>query len=120
VVVAVSSVSYGSYLLLQYTKGSGIQLSAVLGGIYSSTVTTLHWRRGSTREAHPCLFSGSILLASGLHVSAAYDLIGIFNWNLMKLLIVPFIALALAAAVTDFYGTKARRPAVRTASPIPP
>jgi len=36
VVVAVSTVSYGSYLLLRVTKESGILLSAVLGGIYSS------------------------------------------------------------------------------------
>jgi uncharacterized membrane protein (DUF4010 family) len=108
VVVAVSTVSYGSYLLLQYTKGSGIQLSAVLGGIYSSTVTTVALAKRSTREAHPRLFSGSILLASAFMYLRLTILIGIFNWNLMKLLVVPYIALAVAAAITGLLW--ARRP----------
>jgi uncharacterized membrane protein (DUF4010 family) len=108
VVVAVSTVSYGSYLILQFTKGSGIQLSAVLGGIYSSTVTTVALAKRSTREAHPRLFSGSILLASAFMYLRLTILIGIFNWNLMKLLVFPFIALAVAAAITGLLW--ARRP----------
>jgi uncharacterized membrane protein (DUF4010 family) len=40
--VAVTSVSYGSYLLLRVTHGrNGVLLSALLGGAYSSTVTTI-------------------------------------------------------------------------------
>ncbi len=42
VVVAVSAVSYASYLLQLWTTGkSGILLAAVLGGLYSSTATTV-------------------------------------------------------------------------------
>ncbi len=99
VVVAVSTISYGSYLLLQVTKGSGIRLSAVLGGIYSSTATTVAIAKRSTRETHSYLFSGSILLASAFMYLRLIILIGIFNWNLMRLIVVPFLSLAAAAAV---------------------
>jgi uncharacterized membrane protein (DUF4010 family) len=108
VVVAVSTVSYGSYLLLQVTKGSGIQLSAILGGIYSSTVTTVALAKRSTRENHPHLFSGSTLLASAFMYLRLTILIAIFNWHLLKLLFAPFVALAVAAAVTGFLWS--RRP----------
>jgi uncharacterized membrane protein (DUF4010 family) len=108
VVVAVSTVSYGSYILLQFTRGSGIQLSAVLGGIYSSTVTTVALAKRSTRETHPHLFSGSILLASAFMYLRLTILIGIFNWNLMRRLALPFIALAVAAAVTGLLWARRR------------
>ena len=42
VVVAVSGISYASYLLLKVVKGrGGIFLSGMLGGFYSSTITTV-------------------------------------------------------------------------------
>ena len=108
VVVAVSTVSYGSYLLLLVTKGSGIQLSAVLGGIYSSTVTTVALAKRSTKETHPHLFSGSTLLASAFMYLRLIILIAIFNWHLLRLLLAPFLALATAAGVTGLLWS--RRP----------
>jgi uncharacterized membrane protein (DUF4010 family) len=108
VVVAVSTVSYGSYLLLQVTKGSGIQLSAVLGGIYSSTATTVALAKRSTREDHPHLFAGSILLASAFMYLRVIILIAIFNWQLVRLLVVPFLLLAASAAVTGLVWARRR------------
>jgi uncharacterized membrane protein (DUF4010 family) len=102
VVVAVSSVSYASYLILQVTKGSGIQLSAILGGIYSSTVTTVALAKRSTRETHSHLFSGSILLASAFMYLRLTILIAIFNWQLLQLVFWPFIVLASAAAIAGW------------------
>ena len=61
VVVAVSTVSYGSYLLLKVAQGrNGVLLSAILGGAYSSTVTTIALARRSTTEQQPHLFSGGL------------------------------------------------------------
>ena len=101
-VVAVSTVSYGSYLLLQVTKESGILLSAILGGIYSSTATTVALAKRSARENHPRLFAGSILLASAFMYLRITILVGIFNWRLLQLLAGPFIVLAVAAALSGF------------------
>jgi len=48
VVVAVSTISYGSYVLQKMTKDrGGILLASVLGGAYSSTVTTVVLSRRS-------------------------------------------------------------------------
>ena len=52
VVVAISGVSYGSYLLEKLARGKGgIRLSALLGGLYSSTFTTVAMAKES-KTAH--------------------------------------------------------------------
>ncbi len=109
VVVAVSTVSYGSYLLMLATKGSGILLSAVLGGIYSSTATTVALAKRSVGEDHPHLFAGATLLASAFMYLRLIILVAIFNWQLVRLLAIPFLILALAAAVTGLLWAR-RRP----------
>jgi uncharacterized membrane protein (DUF4010 family) len=108
VVVAVSTVSYGSYLLLQVTKESGILLSAILGGIYSSTATTVALAKRSAKEDHPHLFAGAILLASAFMYLRIIILVGIFSWQLLRLLAGPFLVLAVASAITGFVWS--RRP----------
>jgi uncharacterized membrane protein (DUF4010 family) len=108
VVVAVSTVSYGSYLLLQVTKESGILLSAILGGIYSSTVTTVALAKRSSRESHPALFAGAILLASASMYLRLTILVGIFNWELMKRLAGPFLLLAAAAFIAGWFWSHRR------------
>jgi uncharacterized membrane protein (DUF4010 family) len=108
VVVAVSTVSYGSYLLMQATKESGILLSAVLGGIYSSTVTTVALSKRSATESHPHLFAGATLLASAAMYLRLTILVGIFNRELLHLLAPRFLVLAAAAAITGLFWS--RRP----------
>ena len=102
VVVAVCAISYTSYLLMRITKESGILLSAVLGGIYSSTATTVALAKRSVGEGHPRLFAGATLMASGFMYLRLTVLIGIFNWDLVKLLCVPFLILSAAAALTGY------------------
>jgi uncharacterized membrane protein (DUF4010 family) len=106
VVVAVSTVSYASYLLLRITRESGIMLSAILGGIYSSTATTVALAKRSAREKQPHLFAGAIVMASAFMYLRLTILVGIFNWNLLKALGVPFIMLALAAALMGFFWSR--------------
>ena len=108
VVVAVSAVSYGSYLLLRYSKTGGIVLSAALGGIYSSTATTVALAKRSSRETRSHLFAGSALVASASMYMRLIILIGIFNLNLMRMLAVPFICLAAAAAITGVLWARRR------------
>ena len=53
VVVAISAISYASYVLQKVTKGQGgIVLAALLGGAYSSTVTTVVMAKRAAREQH--------------------------------------------------------------------
>ncbi len=107
VVVAVSTISYGSYVLQKLTKkGGGVELAALLGGAYSSTVTTLVLARRAAREEHPHLFAGSILIASGVMYLRLIALLALFNRPLMSLLALPFFALAALAAGIGWLWTR--------------
>jgi uncharacterized membrane protein (DUF4010 family) len=95
VVVAVSTISYGSYVLQTLTKEQGgAVLAASLGGAYSSTVTTVVMARRAAREQYPHLFAGSILIASGVMYLRLIVLLALFNRQLMSLLALPFLILA--------------------------
>jgi uncharacterized membrane protein (DUF4010 family) len=97
VVVAVSAVSYGSYVIQKLTKGSGgMMLAALLGGAYSSTVTTVVLAKRAAREDRPHLFSGATLLASGVMYLRLAGLVTLFNRNLIVILGPPFAVLAAA------------------------
>jgi len=98
VVVAVSTVSYGSYVIQKVTKGQGgVMLAAFLGGAYSSTVTTVVLAKRAKRENRPHLFSGVTLVASGMMYLRLAGLVTIFNRNLITILGVPFLTLAGAS-----------------------
>jgi uncharacterized membrane protein (DUF4010 family) len=95
VVVAVSAVSYASYVLQRLTKGhGGVILAAILGGAYSSTVTTVVLARRSSQQEHSHLFSGGILIASGIMYLRLVALLGLFNHELMLTLAPSFLVLA--------------------------
>jgi uncharacterized membrane protein (DUF4010 family) len=103
VVVAVSAVSYGSYVIQRLTKGQGgVILASVLGGAYSSTLTTVVLARRSSRETHPHLFSGGILIASGVMYLRLAVLLALFNRDLMNVLAPSFIVLGGLAICTGW------------------
>jgi uncharacterized membrane protein (DUF4010 family) len=98
VIVAVSAVSYGSYVIQRLTKGQGgLVLAAALGGAYSSTVTTLVLGRRAARENRPHLLSGCTLMASGMMYLRLAVLVGLFNPRLLAMLGAPFAELAALA-----------------------
>ena len=98
VVAAVSTVSYGSYVLQKLTKTQGgVVLAAILGGAYSSTVTTVALAKRASREDRPHLFAGAILIASGVMYLRLVILLGLFNRSLMIKLAPSFLGLALLA-----------------------
>ena len=95
VVVAISTISYLSYVLQKMTKGQGgVVLAALLGGAYSSTVTTVVLAKRAAREHQPHLFAGGILIASGVMYLRLVILLALFNRQLMMLLYIPFLVLA--------------------------
>jgi uncharacterized membrane protein (DUF4010 family) len=104
VVVAVNGVSYGSYVLRRWMKQrGGVLLSAVLGGAYSSTATTLVLARQAKEEAKPWLFAGSILAASAVMYVRLAALLGVFNRGLAVRLAPPFLAVALAGGALGWW-----------------
>jgi uncharacterized membrane protein (DUF4010 family) len=103
VVVAVSAVSYGSYVIQKLTrKQGGVVLAALLGGAYSSTVCTVVLARRAAREKRPHVFSGATLIASGVMYLRLAGLVTLFNRQLIVELGLPFLTLAGAAVVTGW------------------
>lgn len=100
VVVAVSGVSYGSYVLQRATKPrGGVILAAILGGAYSSTVTTLVFARRAARDLRPHLFAGGIITASGVMYLRLIALVAIFNAPLATRLVPIFAPLGAAGVI---------------------
>jgi uncharacterized membrane protein (DUF4010 family) len=113
VVVAVSSISYGSYVLQRVTKQhGGVVLAALLGGAYSSTLTTVVISRRAAQEEHPHLFSGGILIASGMMYARLVALVALFNRHLAVALAPPFLLFAVFAIATGWIWS--RRPDAQT------
>lgn len=126
VVVAVSTVSYASYVLLAWIKArGGVLLSAVLGGAYSSTATTVVLAKRSGAESRPNLYAGAILTASGVMYLRILVLVALFNGDLARLLWAPSLALFAAGALGGVLwsrrgdeGAKADGPPVAPKNPL--
>jgi uncharacterized membrane protein (DUF4010 family) len=95
-VVVVSTISYISYILQKYfLSSSGIVVTAILGGVYSSTATTVVLAKKHISN----LIEGSIVLATGIMYIRLLVIIAIFNISLAKSLLLPFVSLFLASIV---------------------
>lgn len=107
VVVAVSTVSYASYLIQKLTKQQGgVILASLLGGAYSSTVTTIVMAKRAAREERPRLFAGGILIASGVMYLRLAGLVTLFNRQLINSLGVPFLVLAAIGVLGGWMWTR--------------
>jgi uncharacterized membrane protein (DUF4010 family) len=111
-VAAVSGVSYASYVLERIDQGrSGIFLSGVLGGAYSSTVTTIVLSERCREDKRPELYVGSILAASGVMYARILILLAFFNLSLAGAVAVPFAVLALGAVAAGWWlSTRGKAP----------
>jgi len=98
VVVVVSAVSYLSYILKKFIfPDKGMLVTGFLGGLYSSTATTVVLARKSKEsDTSPHQVAASILLATGMMFIRIYALTLIFNIPLAKKLLVPFAILTVA------------------------
>ena len=101
VVVAVSGVSYVSYLLrMWWGEDRGLILAGLLGGAYSSTVTTVVLSRQS-KKREPCSvgFAGAIVAATGMMYIRLWILLLLFAAPLAYRLTVLFWGLGIAAVI---------------------
>lgn len=99
-IVAVTSISYISYLLRKFIfPGKGILLSSILGGLYSSTATTLILARKSKEINDPRLLAAGILGATSMMYFRIFFLALIFNGEVADKLAAPFGLLILSSLV---------------------
>ena len=104
VVVAVSGVSYISYLLrMWWGEDRGLILAGLLGGAYSSTVTTVVLSRQSkTREPCSVGFAGAIVAATGMMYIRLWILLLLFAAPLAYRLTTLFWGMGVAAIIVGF------------------
>lgn len=102
-VVAVSGISYGSYVLLALARQrDGVLLSGVLGGCYSSTATTVALAKKASVEGAPHLFAGGIVVASAMMYLRLILLLMLFSRTLLHILAIPLVVLACVAGITGW------------------
>lgn len=98
--VVVSGISYFSYLLQKFVfKESGILITGILGGIYSSTATTIILSKKSREQkSEDRSFGAGILIAISLMYIRVFALMVIFNRELAAYLFVYILILFIVSA----------------------
>jgi uncharacterized membrane protein (DUF4010 family) len=99
-IVVVSGISYSSYLLKKFVfPDSGIMLTGLLGGIYSSTATTVILARKEKQGFAGNQTVSAIMIANGMMYLRILFLAFIFNRSVAQLLTIPFLILFLVSYV---------------------
>src|ERR1035437_2372238 len=99
-IVAVSGISYLSYLLQKFVfPNSGIILSAILGGMYSSTATTIILSRRSKEENNDVKIISGIFGATGMMYLRILILAFIFNKDVAVRLIPYFLVFIVVLVI---------------------
>jgi len=101
-VVVISSISYLSYLLRKFVfKNSGILISGILGGLYSSTATTIILsKKCRDTKGNKYQYAGAILLATCMMYLRVLILLFIFNAALFSILLLSFVILIVVSGLT--------------------
>ncbi len=102
-VVVVSMFSYVGYVLKRYIfKDKGYLIAGILGGIYSSTATTIVLAKKSTSGRTPHIFASSIIMATAFMYIRLLGITYAFNHEIAHQLILPFVALALISIILAY------------------
>lgn len=97
--IVVSTISYASYLAQRYVvPTTGGLWTAALGGLYSSTATTIILaRRAKADSKMRAQAQVGIILATGIMYLRILAIVAVFNVALAYRLAIPLLALFLAA-----------------------
>ncbi len=86
-IVVISGISYAGYLLKTYFfRHSGYLLTGLIGGLYSSTATTVVLARRSLGQARPdATLNAGIIAATGMMYLRLILLVAFLKWSLLGL-----------------------------------
>jgi uncharacterized membrane protein (DUF4010 family) len=103
-VVVVSMFSYVGYILKRYIfKDKGYLIAGILGGIYSSTATTIVLAKKSVAGTTPHIFASSIVMATAFMYIRLLGITYAFNYEIAMHLLIPFSLLASITMVIAYY-----------------
>jgi len=96
VVVIISAISYGSYIAQKYLfRNKGYMITGLLGGLYSSTATTVVLAKKSLFRENVRLIESAIILATAMMYIRLWIIAAIFNFDAALDLLLPMSFLAL-------------------------
>ncbi|BAF70040.1 MgtC/SapB family protein [Nitratiruptor sp. SB155-2] len=102
VVVVISGISYGSYIAQKYIfKQKGYLLTGILGGLYSSTATTVVLAKKS--EITVGIVNASIIMATAMMYIRLLLIATIFNLEVAKHLVIPMLGLFTLGSAVALY-----------------
>jgi uncharacterized membrane protein (DUF4010 family) len=113
--VIVSGISYLSYLVKRYIMPqSGVLISGLLGGLYSSTATiTILGKKCKEADSRFLPeYMAAMFLAVGMMFLRLMIIIAIFNFQTFQMLVIPMCILMVVSCGVAFYvrkGNKANR-----------
>ncbi len=109
-IVAVSAISYFSYLLKKFVfPQSGIVLTGILGGMYSSTATTIILARKSKEMPEHNKVVAAIILATTMMYLRIFLLALFFNQQIALRLLPSFVVFVIVSSLIAVYFLKFHR-----------
>ncbi|QKF58162.1 MgtC/SapB family protein [Aliarcobacter lanthieri] len=99
-VVVISTISYLSYIVQKYIFPSkGLLLTGILGGLYSSTATTVVLSKKSQCLENSDMFTASILSATLMMYIRLSVIAAILNIEVFKIVFYPFLGFTLICLI---------------------
>lgn len=106
-VVVISGISYGGYVLEKYFFPSkGYFLTGIIGGFYSSTATTVVLARKAKQLQEYAIIDAAIISATSVMYLRIIIIALIFNLDVGKNLLFPFVTLSLIGFLVSFFYLK--------------
>ena len=104
-VVVISAISYSGYILQKYFfPQKGYFLTGIFGGSYSSTATTVVLARKAKQLGGSNIIDAAIISATSIMYIRLVIIALLFNFEIGKMLVLPFISLSLVGfVISAFY-----------------
>ena len=104
VVVVVSAISYGGYIAQKYFFPSkGYFLTGLIGGVYSSTATTVVLARKAKQLSYNPVINGAIIVSTAVMYIRLIVVAIIFNINIAKDIAIPFLVFSAFGVVISLF-----------------
>jgi uncharacterized membrane protein (DUF4010 family) len=101
-VVIISGISYFSYILQKYFfKHKGYLITGILGGLYSSTATTVVLSK-KAKEINSPILNSSIIIATAMMYLRILAIAFIFNFEIAKNISLFYIGFAVIMIILSF------------------
>ncbi len=102
-VVIISAISYGGYIIQKYLfPNRGYYLTGLIGGLYSSTATTVVLSKKIAMQSSGSVIEAGIVAATSVMYLRLIVVAAIFNLSIAKLILLPFIIFATIGFLISF------------------